>query len=119
QADDDDIDLGTDQNALAESAAAVEEAEAAGDDPEMGAVDAVRLRRWRARIVDPALGQDAFAVPDPVAEIEVAEAREVARAAIAAARADEIAGGVEAWVGGRHADAIEELALHEGPHPGL
>src|SRR5215470_5003824 len=118
EADDDEVELRTDEYALAKGAAAVEEPEAARDDPEMRAVETVRLRRRRARVVDPSLGQDALAIPHPVAQIEVAEAGEVAGTAIATARSDEVSGGVEAWVGRRHADAIEELALHEGTHLG-
>src|SRR6185436_3797240 len=96
-----------------------EEAETAGDCPEVRPVESLGLRRGRAGVVDPARGKDAGAVPHTVAQIEIAEAGEVAGAAIAVARADEVASGVEARVSRRHADAVEELALHEGAHARL
>src|SRR5690606_19794203 len=91
EAHDDEIELRDDQHALAPRALAGEDAEAAGRHPEVCAVEAVRLAARRAAVVDPAFGQDAPAVPDAVAQVEQAEARQVAGAARAVARADEVA----------------------------
>ena len=92
---DDQVELRADQNPLAEGAATIEQPEAAGDDPEVGAVSALGLRRRRAGVIDPTCGQDAFTVPHPVAQIQIAEASKVTGAAVTKRRADEVAGEIE------------------------
>ena len=111
------VELRADRDALSLGAMALEQAEAPRDHPEVGAVGSLgSLGGWRAAVVRPALGQDSTAVPHAITQVEIAETREVAGAAVAVAGADEVARVVEARGRGPHADRVEELALHELAH---
>ena len=85
----------------------------------MGAVLAPGDPCGRARVVDPTLGQDARAIPAAVAQVQQAETRKVARRGEHEARPDEVPGAIEARRGRPHADAIEELPVHELQHARL
>ena len=99
---DDEVAVRDDDEVLALVAVCREGARVVPPQPPVGAVAELLLgrhRHGRAGMVDPALGQEALALPHAVAEVEVAEAGEVERRAVEERRADERAGVVEAWVG--------------------
>src|SRR5262249_31648121 len=75
--------------------------------PKAGAHADPRAGRQRGGILHPALGQDALAANDTVVEIELAEARPVARAGEHLARAFRIARGVELDGDTAHAERAE------------
>ena len=86
--------------------------------PPVGAIGQVfqplLARGRRAGIVDPTLGQQAFAVPDPVAQVEQAEPGEIPRRAETVGRADKGPGRVELGRGAGHAEGPEQPLAHEG-----
>ena len=82
-------------------------------DPPVGAVEAaVGLvdRADAAAVVDPALRQQALAVPHAVAEVQQAEPRPVLGGGVDERGADEGAGLIDARVGRAHADRVQDAA---------
>ena len=82
-------------------------------EPPVRSVLPFRGRRRRPRVIHPTFGQESYAVPDSVSQIQETEAGEVARRRKDERRADEGARCIEPRLRRSHTETIEQLALQE------
>src|SRR5436309_749413 len=86
--------------------------------PEARALPDPGVRRWRRRIFHPAFGEDAFAAGDTVIEIELAEARPVARTRQHLAGCFRIPRRIELDGNVAHAERIKQFLPRKAHHFG-